>query len=253
MTSPSDRARLLLQRYKEANALGTEQKARLGEVVRERVQRGDLPRFDVVPVVAYAASQTSVAQKLWGSVWAKWGLGVVAVGAAAGAGYRTFQVDAAPPEQGAHVATSAHREQLLRASVAAAPPVVPASPSATHAGDSAAVRSPAAVPRAEKSSAAAAAPSAEPTIDEEVKLVTGAQSALRAGDSKRALELLAAHAVRFPNGKLSTLRQVTHMMALCQAGRRTQARQEAAAFVASKPSSPFVERVNGICAGPGTD
>ena len=85
-------------------------------------------------------------------------------------------------------------------------------------------------------------------MDEEVKLVSAAQSALRAGDAKQALELLAQHAARFPNGKLATLRQVTHMMALCQAGQRAQARQEAADFVAERPSSPFARRVNGICA-----
>jgi outer membrane protein assembly factor BamD (BamD/ComL family) len=92
------------------------------------------------------------------------------------------------------------------------------------------------------------APSAEPTVDEEVKLINGAQAALRAGDTRHALELLAQHAARFPAGKLATLRQVTHMLALCQSGKTAQARQEAADFVADKPGSPFVERVKTICA-----
>jgi outer membrane protein assembly factor BamD (BamD/ComL family) len=94
-----------------------------------------------------------------------------------------------------------------------------------------------------------AAPSAsEPTIDEEVKLMNAAQAALRAGEPKRALELLNEHAARFPAGKLSTARQVTHMMALCQAGKAEQARHEATSFLAKNPGSPFAARVSGICA-----
>lgn len=248
MKPPSDRARLLLQRYKEASAPDAEKKARLGDVLRERVLRGDAPRFEVVPVVALAVAQTSFVQKLWASTWAKLGLGVVAVGAVGGAGYQIFHEPAPAPAR-AHWASVA--DVVPQASVARAiskvEDDVPSAPKAANE----APPSKAALPRAEKSPSATPAPSVEPTIDEEVKLISSAQSALRSGDSKRSLELLAAHAARFPNGKLSTLRQVTHMMALCQAGRRAQARQEAADFIASRPTSPFVERVRNVCSSGG--
>jgi len=77
--------------------------------------------------------------------------------------------------------------------------------------------------------------------------MNGAQAALRAGDAGRALSILNEHAKRFPAGKLATARQVTRMVALCQAGSPKQARAEAATFLARNPSSPFAERVRGIC------
>jgi outer membrane protein assembly factor BamD (BamD/ComL family) len=88
-------------------------------------------------------------------------------------------------------------------------------------------------------------------IDEEMRLLNGAQAALRAGDAKHALSLLSEHAARFPNGKLSLARAVTRMLALCQAGRAEQARAEAQRFIAKYPSSPFVDRVRAICPAAG--
>jgi hypothetical protein len=94
------------------------------------------------------------------------------------------------------------------------------------------------------------ASASEPTIDEEVKLMNAAQAALRAGDATRALLLLREHAARFPTGKLATARQVTRMMALCQAGQGPQARREAASFLTKNPDSPFAERVERLCPAP---
>jgi hypothetical protein len=91
------------------------------------------------------------------------------------------------------------------------------------------------------------ASASEQTIDEEVKLVSGAQTALRAGDSRRALQLLGEHARRFPNGKLASARIVEHMIVLCSMGSVERARSEADRFLAGNPSSPFAERVKDIC------
>jgi outer membrane protein assembly factor BamD (BamD/ComL family) len=90
--------------------------------------------------------------------------------------------------------------------------------------------------------------SSEPTIDEEVKLMTAAQAALRSGQPRRALHLLNEHARRFPNGKLASARAVAHMVALCAVGRADEARSEADRFLAKSPSSPFAERVRNVCA-----
>lgn len=242
MKPPSDSARRLLEQYRESITLGAEQKARLGGVVHERVLRGDAPRFDVTPA-AQAAPEPSFIQQLWSSTAGKWVLGVLALGAAGGVGHQIVRDEPAPAAQVAHSAP-------LAPQVALAPPPVPeqehAQPPVGEQQRPPAVSSNR--PRVEKALPAPSAATEEPTIDEEVKLVNGAQSALRAGNSKQALELLAQHAARFPNGKLGTLRQVTQMMALCQAGQRAEARRQAAEFLARKPSSPFAERVKGICA-----
>ena len=77
--------------------------------------------------------------------------------------------------------------------------------------------------------------------------MNAAQGALQGGQPQRALSLLNEHAERFPNGKLSSARSVTRMVALCQAGNGEQARREANQFLASHPDSPFVDRVKAIC------
>ena len=247
MKPPSERARLVLSRYKEAAALGPDAKARLGDALEQRVLRGDLPRFDIRPGTP-SVPQATLAQRLWSSTWAKVGLGVVALGTASSVGYQLERAER-PAALDAPAATVA-RAPLLAERAAAAEPAESPEQAAAPA-DEAAPKPPAATPpprtKADKGPDAAATSVSEPTIDEEVKLVNGAQAALRAGDTKRALELLNEHAARFPSGKLATLRQVTHMMALCQSGHTQQARQEAANFLVKNPSSPFAERVSGIC------
>jgi outer membrane protein assembly factor BamD (BamD/ComL family) len=107
-----------------------------------------------------------------------------------------------------------------------------------------------ALPRAKADKAldsAASTGAVEPTIDEEIKLMNGAQAALHVGDPRRALQLLSEHARRFRNGKLASARAVTHMIALCALGRSSDARLEAERFLAKTPSSPFAERVRNVC------
>jgi len=194
--------------------------------------------------------QATLAQRLWSSTWAKVGLGVVALGTASGVGYQLERAER-PAALDAPAATVARTPPAAERAAVAEPAESPEQAAAPT--DAAAPKPAAATPpprtKVDKATDAAAASASvgEPTIDEEVKLVNGAQAALRAGDTKRALELLNEQAARFPSGKLATLRQVTHMMALCQSGHAQQARQEAANFLVKNPSSPFAERVTGIC------
>jgi hypothetical protein len=251
MKPPSDSARLLLEAYKDSITLGADQKARLGSVVQERVLRGDLPRFEVAPA-AHAAPEPSFMQRVWSSTWGKLGVGVLAIGGVAAAGQYVMEGEAKAPS--GLVAPVTHVTPGPATSHATPPKPAPMhEPAAVEPKIAKPVTPPALVPQVEKAEKAAASPSAtagEPTVDEEVKLVNAAQAALRAGDTRRSFELLGQHATRFPNGKLVTLRQVTHMMTLCQAGRGAEARKEAADFLASRPSSPFAERVKTICATP---
>jgi hypothetical protein len=245
MKRPSERAQLVLARYKEAAAMGAADKARLGDVIHERVLRGDLPRFDV-QLGAPIASPAVVGQKLGSSIFAKLAMAVLVLGAAGGVAH---QLQKEPPPR-VHDALAALPAPAPPAAALASATLPEAPRPLTGARRLVATASSLPQLKPEKKRTEAAGPSAsagEPTIDEEVKLVTGAQVALRAGDTRRALELLNEHAKRFPSGKLANLRQVTHMMALCQSGHAQQARDEAGNFLARNPSSPFAERVSGIC------
>ena len=85
----------------------------------------------------------------------------------------------------------------------------------------------------------------EATLEQELKLVHGAQTALKAGDTSRAFSLLYEHATRFPKGKLTQQRQVTHVVALCLAGKANDARDELAEFLLKNPGSPLAEQAQG--------
>lgn len=98
--------------------------------------------------------------------------------------------------------------------------------------------------------------SPEPTpsgIEPEVALMREAYDALGRGEPERALAALAAHATRFPHGKLAESRRVTRIMALCLSGNEPAARAEAARFLERSPSSPFAARVRSLCAAGKTD
>lgn len=93
-------------------------------------------------------------------------------------------------------------------------------------------------------------PSAAPasTLDQEVLLLKRARLAERAGNPSEALAILAEHAKAFPNGKLAESRDAARVIALCEAGQREASRAAAARFLAARPNSPFANRVRGVCA-----
>jgi hypothetical protein len=250
MKAPSARARLVLERYKAASAWGADEKARLGDVIRERVLRGDLPRFDVQPG-SPGAPHASLARQAWSSSLGKLGVVIAIAGASSGVVYQ-LRKGSEHSELQAPAATVAHVPREPREAAVAAPVVSQELIAAPPRDEAPQAQARSAPPRGKTGKSTEAPPPnvAEATIDDEVKLVSDAQAALRIGNTGRALELLSEHEARFPSGKLATLRQVTHMMALCQAGRAAQARQEAARFLDKNPNSPFAERVNGICSAP---
>lgn len=97
----------------------------------------------------------------------------------------------------------------------------------------------------------ASAPNADPALEtdvEERRLLNGAEAALARGDSDQAFSLLYEHATKFPKGKLTALRQVVHIRALCHVGKAAEAREEAASFLAQSPASPLASQVRNACA-----
>jgi hypothetical protein len=101
-------------------------------------------------------------------------------------------------------------------------------------------------PGAPALSAAEPAPTAEEL--EELRLITGAEAALRGGDTDRVFSLLYEHATRFPKGKLTATREMMHIRTLCKAGKAADAREEAATFAANNPGSALLEDLKGTCA-----
>jgi len=85
-------------------------------------------------------------------------------------------------------------------------------------------------------------------LAEETALVARAQSALASGRYDEALSALDDHQRRFPNGVLSQERNGARLLALCGSGRRAQAHDAVAAFLAREPSSPLASRLRSVCA-----
>ena len=123
-----------------------------------------------------------------------------------------------------------------------APPAEPRSASSPSTPSTPA--SPAVAVRSAPRVAASAAPD---TLFEEAALIRAANTALSSGDSTTALARLDDHAARFPRGALSEERSATRVHALCAAGRVTDARTAATAFVAAHPRSALAPAVRRSC------
>jgi len=231
MKAPGERARLVLARYKAATSPDGADKARLLEIIQQRALRGDLPRF-VVQTAAPVVPKPSFAQWVWGSPLGKAGLALAVVGLPALGLYESHKIRTSSS------VPAAPREPVEAPTLPVTSEEQPQTPSDPG---------PSTLPHARADKPNDAPLPSEPTIDEEVKLMNGAQLALRSGNPSHALQLLNEDARRFPNGKLASARAVAHMVALCRLGRGDEARLEAERFLAKNPSSPFADRVKAVC------
>jgi hypothetical protein len=239
MTISSERARLVLERYKVATSPASSDKARLLEIIQRRGLRGDFPQF-YLRTSAPVMPKASVFQTLWGSSLGKAGLVLAVTGLPAIGVYDSQKSRRRPPVPEVGSSTSGP-------SSASPPSSLPSAEASQPRGEESASSTADLASRARLDSPRSVA-SGEMTIDEEVRLMSGAQAALRSGDPKRALQLLGEHARRFPNGKLANARMVARISALCTMGLADEARLEADRFLARNPNSPFAERVRNICA-----
>ncbi|MCH9681128.1 MAG: sigma-70 family RNA polymerase sigma factor [Deltaproteobacteria bacterium] len=95
-----------------------------------------------------------------------------------------------------------------------------------------------------------AVPAVEPSVLEaEVAMLDRAAAALRGNDATRALELLAQHQRRFPDGQLADVRHAARVRALCHLGRDAQAHAEARRLRREHPASAVAQGVPDSCDG----
>jgi hypothetical protein len=100
-------------------------------------------------------------------------------------------------------------------------------------------------PRRVAPAVAPVAPTPSP-LAEEMRLVRGGHDALTHGDAAGALQLLEAHAARFPRGALAEERDADRVAALCALGREIDATVLADRFLAQHGRSPLAARVDAL-------
>lgn len=194
---------------------------------------------------------------VFSSVAAKVMLGVVLAG---GGGAAIFEATSAPTSPAPRVGSSAVTTATVTPARAA-----PASPPAHAVAISEAPRvdvveeQPAVAPTPHERAPALSAkpvagnvpprPLAESTLAEEARLLREANEAIQNGQPGVALDRLAQHERSYPNGLLTEERAGQRVLALCAAGRDTEAKGLARSFLSHYPQSPYVSRVEGSCAG----
>jgi hypothetical protein len=250
------RARLQIERYKAVDSIPPRDKERLLASILRAGASGVEPRFDVRTMTPVAPEPTW-SQRAWSHPIGKFAVAITLLAlpvlALAGVASRSARVPVSNARPAVTAVLAAPEATALRVAQEPAPNVAqePAPNNANSLGAEEPTRPDASKPaRRQVKSGVQVAPhdADEPTIDGEMRLLNEAQAATQAGDSRRALSLLDAYTVRFPAGRLSDVRTVTRLVALCQLGQVSLARREADRFRAKHPGSPFDDRVKGICA-----
>lgn len=254
----SNRATELLDQYREAVAPSAAQQQHMLDGLAEDVAAGDVPAYADVPPPEPVTGMSLAAK-----------LGLLAVAGAVAIPVIGWLVggDAQPPETIARpsVAPATTPEPTLAPAPPAPAPAtapavaVPPGPSAGTDAEVPPTVDEVRAPAPKKVAAAKPTPKPAPeeapetatpiaTIDAEMRLVKAAQRAVGAGDAEGALAHVREHARRFPDGKLSQLRDLVRIDALCAAGATDRARAAAREFLADHPGSPHSDRVRRVCA-----
>ena len=246
----STRARLILDRYKAFDSLGSDSKKRLLDVILQRGARGDLLLFEV-QTPSSVAPKPSWPVRLWKAPLGKLAVTVTVAGvpALAAVGIRNGSGPSSSSQASSFVAPTP--VAAGSSSPFGAAEIAPATdtPAPGLQGTGRGMANSRARARSERSTDPAVPENGltEATIDAEMRLLNAAQASLRLGDLAEALRLLDEHASRFPSSKLADARDVAHMTTLCRLGQMSKARLEADRFLAVHPNSPFAERVKKVC------
>lgn len=85
------------------------------------------------------------------------------------------------------------------------------------------------------------------SMEDELKILEEAKSALNRKDAAGALSALARHRKQFPRGLFVEEREAMRVEALCAAGRGEEGERAQSRFMKRYPKSPFIGRVEGAC------
>lgn len=246
MNPLSERARLMLERYRVLETMLRSEKARLWEHVKQANAQGLLPRFEMSAAPSpssrgpsFGRSRSAPAIRL---IVASALLTLPAV-AAVSIAVRQARTRAGRSSVEDHVASTI---APAASKMVPAQEVVAAQNDGMRPVDIAENFAPMS-PKRFALRKTAHGPTVESTIDEEVHLLNEAQVADDAGDWQRALKLLDEYPKRFPASHLADARAVAHLVVLCKLGRVTAARGEAVRFLSRYPNSPFTDRVQRNC------
>jgi hypothetical protein len=266
----SQQAREILKRYRSAESLGSEARARVLTGLRAKIATG---------TPALGATKASLLSKVASAGKTKLILGALAVAVpAAWTIHRSqssvdYTLRTATPEVAAQPESARAPKALgdepyrsaATSDVDVAPEVAASETEGAPSEARSATKRSAGAQRAqgatantgvtpkavvlEESPEEAPAPAAPAsTLDQEMQLLKRAQVAQASGRSSDALSILAEHAKQFPNGKLAESREVARVIALCQSGQTQAARSARDRFLATRPNSPFASRVRSVCA-----
>jgi hypothetical protein len=86
-----------------------------------------------------------------------------------------------------------------------------------------------------------------PALSGELELLASAQHALRDNQLPRALELLNAHAARYPAGALRPERLAVRAVVFCRMGEKNLGRAEVQKLQVEAPTSPLVRWSREVC------
>ncbi len=241
MDDLSPGARSLLQAADTYDDPSVEDAARVRRAVMTRVGAIGITTAVVTAgsTQAKAASVMSIAAKLTAA------LAITAGGVAASWNYvnhdREVAVTAHSPAKASHVAQQV--PVLVPAPAIVAPEDVKLEAEAPVAKRS--LSRAARVEAAEKSEAAKVEPTAA-DLEAEMKLIRGADSALRAGRASEALSLLAQHQAEHPHASLAHEREGLRAIANCQVG-ASGSSTAAERFLGHSPHSPLAARLRSAC------
>ena len=196
-----------------------------------------------IGAAAFATTAALTASSSTARAAAKLGIGVVVGGALliVGAWWRSGHEPSPPPPVQTHA---------IAAPAPSPPPVVDLDPAPVPVESLASIPQPTTEKRALPAPSPVTTEKAQSTLDAELTLLRDAKKALNDGDSSRALSILDEHQRKFPDGILAEERASTRVLALCAAGKTSDARAAAQDFLAKYPRSPSAPRIRASCGAP---
>jgi hypothetical protein len=190
-----------------------------------------------------------------------WVAGGFAIGIGATTAYVSWHGANQPARPALSVGSGLHARQPAVAPVRTFAGLVPAESAAPAATPESMAPTPAA--RTDSMQAAGAMPNVDPAVTgaqasnearqapslaDEVALLARVQKKLRDGQGAAALDAIGEAERRFAHSQLDTDFQAARVLAWCEVGQITRARQAADAFLRVHGSSPLVQRVRHSCA-----